>query len=372
MAIQTNAYRYRCGYILPLTLVLLSGIMVVVTYLFTHSSFYVPYAREMVVRIKAQELTRGGLQIALATLANITNKSQQDTANMGQEEVTGIRKVTDKKQEKKEVDEDHQLLGQLLPVINRWQEHNFTRDVDGFDGNIKFCVMCEEGKIDINACYDHKKGAFVGPMAQCMPVLIGLLENKLQSKGMLTELKEFLKKRTYPVVDVTELLTLKSFSSFKNRQFYEPPKNKHEVDQIYLTDLFTTHTGKATIEPWLMSNSWLGLFGARQVQPDDLEWHKKESALAVAHYKKNINWAQVWDETLKKIYNKSFKSFPQIMPNGINSIFTNTFASTLFSVLVHGTVGSVTERLYAIVSRTKRIQDNVSIYDITIKRIYWL
>ena len=53
-------------------------------------------------------------------------------------------------------------MSRILPTLNRWQEFDLKEKVDGVDGQIKVCLMCEEGKINLNRIIDFEKGTFDG------------------------------------------------------------------------------------------------------------------------------------------------------------------------------------------------------------------
>ena len=44
----------------------------------------------------------------------------------------------------------------------------------------------------------------------------------------------------------------------------------------------------------------------------------------------------------------------------------------MFSILSYATVGSVTQRLFVVVERIKSSQNGQTVYDIKIRKLYWL
>ena len=49
-----------------------------------------------------------------------------------------------------------------MPTLNRWQTFELTEEIDGLDGEIKLCITCEDGKLDLNQWYDFNKKKFIG------------------------------------------------------------------------------------------------------------------------------------------------------------------------------------------------------------------
>lgn len=358
------------GYILPLTLILLSGIMMVVSYLFTQSSLYEPFVNTSLMRIKAQELAYGGLQIAIAQLAYAgVAKDSEDSSSekMDNKQVTGDNQDATKKSIKKD-DPSKLFLTDIAPLLYRWQTYKLDEKKDGVDGVIKICLMSEEGKIPLNKAFDFSKGVFIAPYNSLLKTVMQEIEKKSGATNMVSDLIAFLKNRSYMIQDISELTSIPSWVYFSKRLWYQPLSVKDSSDVWYLADLFTIDGEKKEIDPWLISPSVKHVLGFRHSHIDDQKAYKKEIDKVLAFYKANPQWEKDWDVTFKELYGKEFKT----VPKEIVELFQITREPTLFSVLVHGTVGRVTARLYAVITRTKQIEKNMGVYDITIKRTYWL
>lgn len=159
------------GYILVLTMVVLAAIITLITYMFIRSSTYASYMHTMIQRQKAKQLTFGGVQVAIAQLAHpdeqekdAKKKQTPDSASkLGEHEDESSIAITPDEQTK-------QFLARILPIINRWQIFELQEKIDGIDGTLKICLMCEQGKINLNKVYDFEKKSF---MAKVLQLVIG-------------------------------------------------------------------------------------------------------------------------------------------------------------------------------------------------------
>ncbi|HRN78427.1 MAG TPA: hypothetical protein PLU71_04255 [Candidatus Dependentiae bacterium] len=350
-------HAHNAGYILLVTLMMITGAIAVGTYIFLRGSVYLPFMRSHIERQKAIMFAQGGLAIAQSQLTLFVAPKDQKEENTNQQS-----------------DPAKQLWERITPTINRWQTYQLKKNIDGIDGVIKICLGAEEGKIDLNTVYDYKKKEFKGkgqPTAdwhKLMEVVCKRIEVLTGAKDTFNALSAFLKKRSRPLNDVTELLTIKEFDVFRNAVFYEPRTQESKDVVIYLTDIFTVHSRTDTLQPWLFSDSLLGILQIKQAQPGDSA--KREDVIKKLNkkFKKTVQWKQDWDELLKPLYEKELQS----LPNGLDSVLDVTFEPTTFTVLVHGTVGLVTQRLLAIVERYSRVRNSKIEYNVSIKKLYWL
>ena len=72
---------------------------------------------------------------------------------------------------------------------------------------------------------------------------------------------------------------------------------------------------------------------------------------------------RAWEKVLQKLYGKELKA----VPNDFSALFAQKFEARTFGVLSYGRVGSITQKIFAIIGREK---DALAPY--TIKRLYWL
>ncbi len=365
----------RSGYILIYTLLTIASITTIATYMIMRSSFFIPFARTMETREKAALIARNGIQIGIAQLARTNYKSKE-------KQNTNAKTDTQANQKETAAAQDTRLfLTHFLPTINRWQIYNFTKEKNGIDATLRICLMTEEGKININEIYDYKNKKFM-PLrgsAQGWELLLQefftSIEQKMVGKNLFKALDDFLKKQPKKLNDVTELLRIKEFEIFKNRQFYEPPTDissekektkKHSP--LFLTDLFTTYTNKKTINPLFFSNSLLIMLSLPDAHYNDREERKKNVEKWLAPFKTSgtskIDWNTLFEQVFKKKLNT--------LPKNSESLFDTEMTPRIFSLISEAKVGKITQRFFAILERIKNTNKEKIQYNVTIKKLYWL
>lgn len=339
----------RSGFVLIVALIIITVAIVLTTYMFNQGITHRLFARTVVDREKAQRLALGGVQVALSQLA---------------------LKATDTSL----AQEPEKLLNAILPVINRWQYFEFKQEIEGVDGKLMLCIMCEEGKIDLNRIFDFTNKSFVGEgqkrgdIKKIMPLFFAKLRLLVGDHDLFTDVERFLKARSRKITDVTELLNIKEFAVFKDKIFYEPPQTEEKGERpVYLLDLFTVHSGKAVLEPWLLSDSLCAILGLRRAQAGELKKRSEARTAWLKDFKPQAKWTADWDQRLKPVYDRDFST----LPGGIEAFLSPQFEPRTFSVLSYGTVGTVTQRLYAIVERQPTSEKRSSSQFIT-KKIYWI
>jgi len=353
------------GYILILTLLITATATLVVTYIFNRGTVYVPFMQMMIDREKAKMIALGSIQIIASQLTYQEKEKTQST----------IKKQT------KQIPNDNEknLLTRILPTLNRWQIFQLKEHIEGIDAQLRICLMCEEGKVNLNQIYDFSQHKFHGQgknqrdWKKILQEIFQRIEKITKGKDLFPSLEKFLRKQKYPLNDVTDLLTIKSFAIFKNNLFYEPPSKlaKEQIQikhPLYLTDIFTISSRKAMLEPWLFSNSIDRLFGLKQTNFGDVQQRKQMVNQWLKNFKKTTKWGQDWNTQLKPVYEKEFQS----LPPGIDSIFSTIFEPKMFSILSYATVGNITQRLFTIVERIKSSQNGQTVYDVKIRKLYWL
>lgn len=135
---------------------------------------------------------------------------------------------------------------------------------------------------------------------------------------------------------------------------------------MYLTDIFTTWPTSRGIEPWLFSHSVAAVFSLKQSEETQEEGREQKIKSWTKNFKPTAQWAQDWKDTLQNVYNKEFK---QISPE-LTFMLNPKFEPTMFCVLSHGTVGSTTHKIYAIIERYK--EHEATTYSARVRKIYWL
>jgi hypothetical protein len=357
------------GYILVMTLLIIALATLMTTIMFNRGSSYIPYVHTVIDRQKSIMLAFGGLALAESQLLHSIVATEQK--KQGEEQ---------KKPEKPtEVQETQQLLRTILPTLNQWQTFTLSEDHDGVEGVLQLCVMSEEGKINLNKAYDFKTKKFKdeaqqggGIKAALTPIFIEI-EKMLHTKNLLQSLEQFLQKRGYPLNDVTELLTIKGFEAFKHAVYYAPAattktKEKETKRICDLTDLFTLNSGEVNADPWLLSESLRTLLNIPPSVASSDPKHAETVAEILKQFKLKAQWQNEWDTFLKPLYGIEFSRLPKYA----SMVLRTQCKPCYFSVLIHSTVGDVTERLYVILERIQKSQDTKTVYKIVVRSYYWL
>lgn len=335
----------KSGYILTLTLLLVFLSMFMVLYIAHKASTFASYAQLEIEQKKAYTVALSGVHLAMSQIVSpkVAQKEEQETKSKPTEE----EKIKN-------------MLTVILPGLNRWQEIQLTEQREGIDATVKWCISCENGKIDLNAFYDFEKHQFINAKEtqQIFKDLFEKIQKSTAGSDLFGEFEKILKERKYRFNDPTELLT-KQFEQFKDAIFYEPEGTTHK--KIYLNDIFTVWTGKRSINPWLLSEGLITLIGGQSGQETPIVERKKMVAQWLKPFKLNAQWQSDWDKLLKPLYGKEFNGIPK----SLQSLLSSTFEARVFSVLSSATVGRVTQRLLAIVESSSTRQP-------IIKKVYWL
>ena len=355
----------RQGYILVMTLMIISVSVVIVSYLFNRRTAYVPFMEAMAQREKAKLLALGGIQVAISKLVE---EEEKET------------KSGDQKKPVSPDEETKKFLLRIVPHINRWQRISLKEELDGIDGQLSICISCEEGKININEIYDFEKQKFKGegdPKAdykKIMQTLFAQLKETVGRDNLFEPFEKFLKERGYKLDDVTQLLAIKEFAVFKRNVFFEPPLDEakkggdKKKSQVFLTDLFTIWSNKLTIEPWFFSDSMQGILGLKRGKDgDSKEWGSMIKG-ALKDFKTTMQWPSDWNKFFGPIYGKDFTS----LPKSIEFILSTKVEAKTFTVLSYGKVGEVVQKLLAIVQREKSSKDKSVPYEVKVKKVYWI
>ncbi len=362
------------GYILFLTISVLAIGTIIVTQIFYLGGAYNLYVPLMHERERAKQLALSGISIATAQLL-LQDKQFYDSKNVSKNgiflDVSSEKKIEQNNHQKDDIERNRKhLLKTLLLVNNQWQEFKLSNAHDGFDGIIKVCITCEDGKININKIYNSSKKSFY--------LVSSKLSTEVMIKALCQRMKEFfkdidietimigaLKKQKQKLITPMDLFLNKNFSFFSNNAIYEPldysKQNETNVQNIYLTDIFTTDSDNFYIDPWLLSNSLKLLLGfdiQKKIKKEDIESMLEKISL------KQLEWEKVWDSTLKELYGKEFKTIPsEFIP-----FMSTKFEPRVFSVLCYGKVGRIEQKLLAILERSSEDKGDV----VMIKKIYWL
>ncbi len=358
------------GFIIPLVLMLISIAIVLVTSIYQKGSIFVPFMGIVTQRAQAKLLAISGVQVAMSQLARSSDFAKATSGKQveGAKEGEKIKALSPEQEAKN-------LLTQLLPTLNQWQEYSLKKDIDGVDGTIKIALSCEEGKLNLNHMYDFVRGRFrgEGQSSGDWKKLMQFISKRIQkSMGISADLFEsfekFFKHRQYKVNDATELLTQDGFKQFARTIFYEPPIKKKDSERpLYLLDVFTVY-GNGKLQPWFLSDSVRGLLEMKRVGLTDEKKKKEMIQELVKKFKPNMNIAQDWNTLFQPLYGIEFKR----LFKGIEAFFESSFDPKIFSVVSYGVFGEVTQRVYAILERMRHVDKDKTWYDVKIRKFYWI
>jgi len=363
----------RAGYILPFTLMCISVLVWLLTYMFNTSSVFVPFARMSAQREKAVVLAQSGLQLAISQLAH----KHQDKKDENKQDKKDIKKGD------ANTEQLRALYQRILPTLNHWQTVQLTAKHDGIDATIEFCISSEDGKININSLYNYKKKEFIDK--DFVAKICGRIEKQMQTKGLVQSLDDFFKKNEQGCQDITELLLAPGFEVFNRFTFYEPNLGKGDTKPFYLTDIFTIYTQKDTLDPWLLSDSMCGILECTRAssEKDDIKKRKTLIKKALKEFKVTHDWQIDWDILLDPIYSKKFNQLPreiqgtqgqQKTPTALDkkSKLSHETRPTVFSVMVRAKVGKVVQKMYAILDRSAVLLPDAESFSVTVKKLYWI
>ncbi|NDD53990.1 hypothetical protein EBZ39_08955 [bacterium] len=291
-------------------------------------------------RQQAEQLAWAGVQCAIVQLTVGSEADELDEDSKGAANASGDEKKQDPAAQQKA------MLKRVLPHLGRWQTFTLRKKHDLLDGEIKFCVVSEHGKLNINRIFDFQKMEFKKPYSD---LVAGLEVPPLLKRGELLErLVEFFKKRKKPLYDVSELLTVPGLQTLEI--FYVPPpapeKGKPAVanQSVALLDLFTVWTDQELVSPLWLSDGLRCILGLRRPHADDAE--KQQEAFKKTLHLLKPEAGQDWDanwQVLEPVYGPKPKAITALKNN-----FAKEFGSTVYSVLSCGKVDEVECQLLVI------------------------
>lgn len=334
------------GFVLVLVLLVISILILLGTQLYYRATTNTLFSTSLLKRERAKVLALSGIELAKSFFI-----FDDESENRAKENISN-------KEESKQGNEAEyykRLFIKLFPYINVWQEYKFD------DENIiKFCICCEDGKININQFFDFGAGKFKSNDDEVVfKKIFEYLASKSDSRVKYSEFVNFLKNRKYQLNDVTEILNAKDFDYFKDNIFL---KNSSQ-NGIILTDLFTIYSSKKEMQPIFLSRSVLELFGMK-FSDKDPKALSKIAAENAKDFKQKFNWPSDWGKLLEQKYGKNYSSIPK----EYSKLFDSNFVPKNFSVISYGIVDGIEQKVYAILHFDK-IQDKVIL---TLKRLYWI
>jgi hypothetical protein len=363
------------GYILLLTLMILSISTIIVTQIFVQARLYNSFIPLMIEKEKARQVALSGVAIAIAQLS-LHDAHFEKTSSLAKD-------LQEKKEAKNAATESLEhaksLLKIILSVQQRWQTFVLKHEVDGIDAQVSICITCEDGKLNINHLYDFekhelKKIALASP-EELFKQLGDASKPFTGNRNMFESIQEFLKKRRDPLVDVTQLLQGKALEDFKEYLFYVPlkggalseqeGKEEEKKPKIFLADVFTISSDSHRINPWVLSSSLQLLLKMKPFTTgNEKDFEKEVEELLEKVPLDKISWQKDWNTYLKPLYKVDFESLPkELIP-----FLSTKFEPRQFSVLCYGKVGRITQKLLVILERSTTGEGE----SFSMKKIYWL
>jgi hypothetical protein len=317
--------------ILLFTLLILTVIIFLTTHLIRSVWVGDIFNRRMVAKEQARFLALGGINLAISQVL-----IQEDKSNKQEDEKT------------RELNAIKKMLSNTFVYLNRWQIFDIEEKFYGFQGQVKFCVTCENGKININQAFDFQKQEFKKEWQKRLSTLY--IPGKFAEGEFLKKITEFLKKRKRKLDDISELVKMEGLGSLN--MFYSPPsmpKTKREArpnSNIFLQDLFTVFTNDDKINLLFLSDSACAVLRVgRRPLATDPEVLKEKYDNFIKDF--NINWTSDWEQHWNALV-PFFGEKPSDLKE-LNQILSKEVGGKVYSVLSCGIVGDVEQKLLAII-----------------------
>ena len=355
----------KSGYVLLVTLMLIALGIGLISTIVQRALSYQRLMHVVVDREKARLLALGGIEIALSQVSFIQeDKPEQENNKEAQEKLTPYQR----------------WLMQLMPVINTWQQVTFSKDKDKLDGTLSLYISSEQGKFDLAKLLEapsdtsdtgNNKSEKNKAQEQVRAFVNELISKQASGIKLLDTAQQLQKQLGRSLEDATELVRDKTVqTAFQDKLFVQQDKQekKDEKAGVYLTDIFTTRSRSGKLNPWFISKSLSTLmeFGYKHM---DQELAKQ--------LRPKMNWATDWDKIFKNIYGKPYQSLPQ----ALRDILNTEFEATAFLVISSATVGTVTQKLAALLEKSDFLSQpyttqkaipgpGSSVFAVT--KLYWL
>lgn len=350
----------RKGYILVLATFIIASSVLLISLVVNRVNAYRHMSVVWSDIEKARCLALSGIQIGMSQLSVLYVKETQEPQAKEEKEAKAQKANQDDKSAPARV---------LFEVLNTWQTFPLTEKNEGIDGECRLYISSEEGKINLNGLYDFKKQQLSESSSVSTKKIATFLTDGLRSTFERTRKKpisfmrafeSFFKNRSKPVNDPTELITVPELSGIQESLFVTP-----EGKDVVVTDLFTTFTSTPTINPLLLSKSLAQISGLT-LSKNSLKDPKILEELSALIQSQSINWESSWNKVLAKVYSKEYRA----LPDTLKALLPSRFEAQLFSVISYGKVGSITQRVCAIIEKNKNTSDGDPLF--VCKRLYWI
>ena len=373
------------GYILVLTLMIISLAVGLVTAIVRQSFNYRRQLCTSIERGRVRMFALSSLEIALAQVSRVVAKNATQKESVKQPAASPQAKQPPAPQQAggtagDKKDPMQEWAEKVFPYLNRWQTFDFDGSTDGFEGVMRIYIASENGKLNIASL--EKSVEQKQPAAQSPPrtpqnpqqgrgapppatqgsatqgsgarqpgqqqsgqqpssqqnekkdalTFVDQLFMKDKEVSLRGALKDFKTRFKRPPEDPSELLRIKNFDKYKDLLFMNPEASDRS---LVIMDLFTTVTPDAKINPFLASRSLKKLLGFTE---------SNDTKALAKGVKSSMNWASDWDKVLAPVYGKTYAS----LDPAVKEMLSPAFKVSAFSVFSSCKVGSITQRVYAL------------------------
>jgi hypothetical protein len=85
-------------------------------------------------------------------------------------------------------------------------------------------------------------------------------------------------------------------------------------------------------------------------------------------FKNPAEWPTDWNNSVASLYTKKFAALPkELIP-----LWKNEFEPTMFCVLSYAKIGTLSQRVLAIVQRGASLKKESDAFEVKIRKLYWL
>lgn len=322
------------GFILVLTLFLLTISIAVTTRLFMQVNAYRTLMSQVPQRLQARQLATSTL---LVVKDSLMFANTEDGAT--------------------------ELFEWLLTQMNRWNTIQIRDEIGkntGYEGTVYLYVNVEDGKFNLNAPFDAEK--HFAPMADApYRYFIEQMKKALpKTESTIFETIEgMLKKREEPLSDLTAIFSEPLPSA--NLPLFPRP-----LETASLFDYFTVAPARfKSINPFFLSKGMSTLLELKEL-PTDLTERRKLASRIARQIVSLPYWKIVWQKFVEPVVGKSIM---QLNPEAQHLLDgTGMNGARTISVICYSKVGDVLQGLCAILQRTVEGDKG----GFLIKRLYWI
>jgi hypothetical protein len=306
----------RQGYILVITITLLSLAVVIVTSLANDSVLNISYVVNSYNRLKAQQFAFSGIDLGRSIISP---------------------KEDDPKKAKQ--------IKEILLNLNRWQNYEIKlNDDSGLKCNLKFYLSSEQGKCNFNQCLQFAKNEKSQKLEpNIWEIIAEPLGKILNAQDLKSATQDWAASRSIPLNDTTDILKFDKFAYFKDKIVLD------EKMENALDDIFTISTPDAKIQPYLLSNSTAKLLKLKNINDFTTEEWQELVNKAAEKFNENISLERDWDGLFAPMFGKKINE----LPTNFLNVCAPKWDPKIFSIIVHVQYDNVFYALYAIISAEK-------------------